>query len=187
MADEEKSTLPGSARRIFVVDAFTDKPFGGNPAAVCLVGSKELSDDILQKIAKEMNLSETAFITEKNSQDTYNKGSCFGLRWFTPKCEVPLCGHATLASAAVLFNSLGNPNKEVTFETLSGNLMARRQGSSICLDLPLNSSEPLSEEDQTITKLIKTVVGELAVKEVEYSKTTKKLLLCLEPTLTRSG
>ncbi|KAL9962654.1 hypothetical protein ACROYT_G031775 [Oculina patagonica] len=179
MADERNGL------RIFVIDAFTDKPFGGNPAAVCLVGSKELNDDTLQKIAKEMNLSETAFILEKNKHDTYSKGSCFGLRWFTPKCEVPLCGHATLASAAVLFNSLGNPNTELTFETLSGNLMARRQGSSICLDLPLNNSETLHEEDQTITRLIKTVVGELGVKEVEYSKTTKKLLLCLEPSLTR--
>ncbi|XP_078355031.1 phenazine biosynthesis-like domain-containing protein isoform X1 [Oculina patagonica] len=122
MADE------GNVLRIFVVDAFTAKPFGGNPAAVCLVGSKELRDDILQNIAKEMNSSTTAFILEKNKHDTYSKGSCFGLPWFTPTCELPLCGHATLASATVLFNSLGNPNTELTFETFSGNLMARRQG-----------------------------------------------------------
>ncbi|CAH3196647.1 unnamed protein product [Porites evermanni] len=179
MADEER------VFRMFVIDAFTSKPFCGNPAAVCLVGSKQLDDEILQKIAKEMNLSETAFVLEKNDQDTYDKGSCFGLRWFTPTCEVPLCGHATLASAAVLFNVLGNANTEITFETLSGNLMARKQGSSICMDLPLNPSEPLSKEDQTISRLIKTVVGELAVKEVEYSKTTKKLLLCLQTSLTR--
>jgi len=179
MADQER-VLP-----MFVVDAFTNKPFGGNPAAVCLVGTNQLSDEVLQKIAKEMNLSETAFILEKNELDTYSRGSCFGLRWFTPTCEVPLCGHATLASAAVLFNSKGNPSNEVTFETLSGNLVARKEGSSICLDLPLNACEPMTDVDQTISRLIKTVVGELGVKEVEYSKTTKKLLLCLQPSLTR--
>ncbi|XP_073251178.1 phenazine biosynthesis-like domain-containing protein [Porites lutea] len=181
MADE-KRVLP-----LFVIDAFTSKPFSGNPAAVCLVGSKHLSDQMLQKIAQEMNLSDTGFILEKNSQDTYSQSTCFGLRWFTPTCEVPLCGHATLASAAVLFNCLGNPNKEVTFETLSGNLKARKEGSSICLDFPLNPCEPwpLSGEDPSITKLIRAVVGDLAVKELEYNKTTNNLLLCLQPSFTR--
>nr|XP_058955768.1 phenazine biosynthesis-like domain-containing protein isoform X2 [Pocillopora verrucosa] len=169
---------------IFVVDAFTDKPFGGNPAAVCLVGSRELSDNTMQRIANEMNLSDTAFILQKTEQDTYSKGSCFGLRWFTPACEVPLCGHATLASAAVLFDSIGNANAEVTFETLSGKLMARQEGSLICLNFPLNSCEPLPKEE-AMKRLIKAVVGDLRVKDVEYSKTTKNLLLCLEPSLTR--
>lgn len=148
------------------------------------MGSRQLTDDILQKVAKEMNLSETAFILEKHEHDTYSKGSCFGLRWFTPACEVALCGHATLASAAVLFDSIGNANAEVTFETLSGKLMARRQGSSICLNFPLNSCVPLPK-DEALTRLIKAVVGDLRVKDIEYSKTTKKLLLCLEPSLTR--
>nr|XP_058955769.1 phenazine biosynthesis-like domain-containing protein isoform X3 [Pocillopora verrucosa] len=147
-------------------------------------GIKAISDDILQKVAKEINLLETVFILEKNEPDTYSKGSCFGLRWFTPACEVPLCGHATLASAAVLFDSIGNANAEVTFETLSGKLMARQEGSLICLNFPLNSCEPLPKEE-AMKRLIKAVVGDLRVKDVEYSKTTKNLLLCLEPSLTR--
>jgi len=133
-----------------------------------------------------MNLSETAFILEKSEKENYRTGSCFGLRWFTPTCEVPLCGHATLASAAILFNFAGNSNTQLTFETLSGNLLARKEGGLICLDLPLNNSCPVADEDQAkLAYLIKAVVGDLAVEDVEYSKTTKKLLLCLKPSVTR--
>lgn len=181
MADEGVGSVP-----IFVVDAFTNKAFSGNPAAVCLLGSKQQSDEVLQNIAKEMNLSETAFILEKSEKENYRTGSCFGLRWFTPTCEVPLCGHATLASAAILFNFAGNSNTQLTFETLSGNLLARKEGGLICLDLPLNNSCPVADEDQAkLAHLIKAVVGDLAVEDVEYSKTTKKLLLCLKPSVTR--
>lgn len=92
---------------IFIADAFTATAFCGNPAAVCLLENK-LDEDMHQKIAKEMNLSETAFIRKLHPTDNFTQSSCFGLRWFTPASEIPLCGHATLASAAVLFYKLSN-------------------------------------------------------------------------------
>jgi PhzF family phenazine biosynthesis protein len=98
---------------LFQLDAFTDHLFGGNPAAVCVLASW-LPDDILQKIASENNLSETAFITLRD--DNYH------IRWFTPECEVDLCGHATLAAAYVVLHYL-EPNRQVvTFYSLSGDL-----------------------------------------------------------------
>ena len=94
---------------IFLVDAFTSKPFAGNPAAVCLL-KDDIQDDLKQKIAMEMNLSETAFVLPLEENKNFQNGSKFELRWFTPTTEVPLCGHATLASAATLFYTQNNPN-----------------------------------------------------------------------------
>lgn len=115
------------------VDAFTDRPFAGNPAAVCLF-DRSPSDAVLQTIAAEMNLAETAFpiplAAPKDGSATY------GLRWFTPSTEVPLCGHATLASAQVLFDELRVPVPTLRFETKSGPLSARRTPTGIALDFP---------------------------------------------------
>ena len=94
-----------------VIDVFTDKVFGGNPAGVCLLDAW-LEDDILQNIAAENNLSETAFVVKQ--EDYYN------LRWFTPAIEVDLCGHATIASAFVLFESFEKSATEIRFKTTSG-------------------------------------------------------------------
>lgn len=88
---------------IFIADAFTVTAFHGNPAAVCLLEST-LDEDAHQHIAREMNLSETAFVRKLQPTDNFTQSSRFGLRWFTPEAEFPLCGHATLASAAVLFH-----------------------------------------------------------------------------------
>uniref|UniRef100_F6ULX2 Phenazine biosynthesis-like domain-containing protein n=1 Tax=Macaca mulatta TaxID=9544 RepID=F6ULX2_MACMU len=121
---------------IFIADAFTARAFRGNPAAVCLL-ENELEEDMHQKIAREMNLSETAFIRKLHPTDNFAQSSCFGLRWFTPASEVPLCGHATLASAAVLFYKIKNMNSTLTFVTLSGELRARQAEDGIVLDLPL--------------------------------------------------
>jgi PhzF family phenazine biosynthesis protein len=116
---------------LYQVDAFTDRPFAGNPAAVCLL-PEEPDDKWMQAVAAEMNLSETAFLVERD--DGYR------LRWFTPKIEVDLCGHATLASAHVLWTegkvSLG---QEIYFHTRSGVLIARRRGDLIELDFPSES------------------------------------------------
>src|SRR6266404_9611641 len=103
---------------LFHVDAFTDRPFAGNPAAVCLLPAWK-EDRWLQAVAKEMNLSETAFLVQKPDH--------FDLRWFTPKAEVDLCGHATLASAVVLAE-IGNlaDGSSVAFSTRSGILTAER-------------------------------------------------------------
>lgn len=121
--------MPGAtAVPIFQVDAFTSEPLGGNPAAVCLLDEAR-PDAWMQRVAAEMNLSETAFLLPENG--------AFDLRWFTPTHEVPLCGHATLASAHVLWESgLVPAGAELRFRTRSGVLEARRAGPRIELDLP---------------------------------------------------
>ncbi len=115
--------------RYFVVDAFTTRPFAGNPAAVFLL-DRWKDDEWLRGVAAEMNLSETAFLVPKDRR--------YDLRWFTPKVEVDLCGHATLASALVLAR-LGDleDGAGVEFSTRSGILRADRQGSRIELDFPI--------------------------------------------------
>ncbi len=114
---------------IFQVDAFSDRPFAGNPAAVCILPSQR-DADWMQKVAGEMNLSETAFL--QRQPDGFN------LRWFTPTFEVELCGHATLASAHILWEQgLLKPDEPARFNTRSGLLTARRQGEWIELDFPI--------------------------------------------------
>jgi PhzF family phenazine biosynthesis protein len=111
----------------FRVNAFTSSPFGGNPAGVCPL-ERWLPNEILQRIAAENNLSETAFFTRAKDE--------FRLRWFTPALEVDLCGHATLASAFVLFKELGHKEQTVRFQTLSGALSATARDDVIELDFP---------------------------------------------------
>ena len=111
----------------YQVDAFTTRPFAGNPAAICPLASWP-DDALLQAIAEENNLSETAFFVPSA------KG--FRLRWFTPVAEVDLCGHATLAAAHVLFDVLGYANPSITFETRSGELIVRRKSSLLIMDFP---------------------------------------------------
>ncbi|XP_051772092.1 phenazine biosynthesis-like domain-containing protein [Ctenopharyngodon idella] len=167
---------------IFIVDAFTNVPFKGNPAAVCLI-ENELQDNLYQSIAAEMNLSETAFITKRNSMD-FSSGARFGLRWFSPKSEVPLCGHATLASAAVLFYLKKNVNPVVVFETMSGELHVRQHEESLIMDFPLNKPKPQVQHE--IKDLLKAAVGDLPIQDVCYSPTTKKLMIRLADTCNRS-
>ena len=117
------------------VDAFTDTPFAGNPAAVCLL--PEPGDERwMQHVAREMNLSETAFL--------HRREDGFDLRWFTPAVEVDLCGHATLASAHVLWED-GHlqPDEQARFFTRSGLLTARHDGEWIDLDFPVEADEPV--------------------------------------------
>ena len=116
---------------IVVVDAFTDRPFAGNPAAVCLL-PKPADEEWMQHVAREMNLSETAFLVKE--------GDGYRLRWFTPAAEVALCGHATLASAHWLWESgAAEPAQPIGFETLSGRLLAMRSDRWIALDFPAKS------------------------------------------------
>lgn len=111
----------------YQVDAFTMQVFGGNPAAVCPLDAW-LDDELLQSIAAENNLSETAFFVKTKTG--------FHLRWFTPVTEVNLCGHATLATAHVIFEHLGYPEPTIHFETHSGTLTVERQGVMLVMDLP---------------------------------------------------
>ena len=123
-----------SETRIYQVDAFTDRPFAGNPAAVCIL-SETRDDGWMQNVAREMNLSETAFLRKQEDG--------FHLRWFTPTVEVDLCGHATLASAHILWEtgSLA-PQEQARFHTLSGLLTAERRSGEIELDFPAGPDEP---------------------------------------------
>jgi len=111
-----------------VIDAFTDKLFSGNPAGICLPDNWP-SDAFMQKIAGENNLSETAFMVKKENGH-------YGLRWFTPTLEIDLCGHATLASAYVLFSEREKDASEIKFDTVSGTLSVTRDGELLCLDFP---------------------------------------------------
>jgi PhzF family phenazine biosynthesis protein len=120
---------------IYQVDAFTETPFYGNPAAVCLLEGPA-DESWMQQVAREMNLSETAFL--------YPRNDGFNLRWFTPSVEVKLCGHATLASAHILWEK-GIIAREETarFFTRSGLLCARSEGAWIVLDFPLRTTAPV--------------------------------------------
>ena len=113
--------------QIFQVDAFTSKRFGGNPAAVVPLDAW-LSDETMLAIAAENNLAETAFFVKK--------GDGFDLRWFTPTVEMDLCGHATLASAFVLFEVLKTESGEISFQSKSGKLKVSRDGDRFVLDFP---------------------------------------------------
>jgi len=117
-----------------IIDAFADGPFTGNPAAVCLLPGPR-PDTWMQQVAREMNLSETAFV---DASDDAGAGDARRLRWFTPTTEVALCGHATLATAHVLWErGLLAPADSARFETRSGQLSATRlDDGTICLDLP---------------------------------------------------
>ncbi len=121
------------------IDAFTDRPFSGNPAAVCLL-NREPGAQWMQSVAAEMNLSETAFV--------WSLHDGFGLRWFTPKIEVDLCGHATLAAAHALWSEgVVDVSHEIPFQTRSGLLTCRRRGSSIELDFPATPPRSASSDD----------------------------------------
>lgn len=121
------------AAPIFIVDAFTDSPFAGNPAAVCLL-EKERPHQWMQDVAREMNLSETAFLVP--GEDGYL------LRWFTPAVEVDLCGHATLASAHILLETGRlSPESRARFHTRSGLLTATRRDGWVEMDFPAEPAE----------------------------------------------
>jgi PhzF family phenazine biosynthesis protein len=113
--------------KYYIVDAFTDRLFSGNPAAVCLL-KEPLTDEVMASIAQEMNLSETAFVLWEDD--------AWRLRWFTPAVEVPLCGHGTIATARALREAGIVEGDEIYFRSLSGNLAARYHGDWIELDFP---------------------------------------------------
>ena len=130
---------------IFQVDAFTNQPFAGNPAAVCLLTAPR-DDAWMLNVAREMNLSETAFVLRQ--------GDGFNLRWFTPQVEVKLCGHATLASAHILYDtSVVSPSAEIRFQSLSGLLTATKKGDWIELNFPARQLNPGSAPRELLQAL----------------------------------
>ncbi len=162
------------SQTIFQVDAFTAQPFTGNPAAVCVL-NRPADPGWMQDVAREMNLSETAFLHPEP------EANLFRLRWFTPTVEVDLCGHATLASAHVLWEAGHLPVEEIAqFETLSGRLTARRIGDWIELDFP---SEPPGTWDLPpgLAEAIGIGIGEEeAAKIVKVAMNRHDLLVELE-------
>lgn len=120
--------------KLYQVDAFAEELFTGNPAAVVPL-EKWIADELMQKIAMENNLAETAFYV--------NEGSHFRIRWFTPKFEVDLCGHATLAAAHVMFNHENISGNEILFQSRSGELRVAKNGELLTLDFPADPAEKI--------------------------------------------
>lgn len=129
---------------LYQLDAFTDTQFTGNPAAVCPLPAW-LDDATLQRIAAENNLSETAFCVGDDGN--------YALRWFTPRVEVDLCGHATLATAQVVFDRLAPQLSTVRFQTRSGELIVHRDDAQLTMDFPAQSPRPCAVPEQLVTAL----------------------------------
>lgn len=125
----------------YIVDAFTDTVFHGNQAAICLL-DQWISEELMINITKENNFSETAF--------TVNEGNKYHLRWFTPGGEIDLCGHATLACAYVLFNFYLKDCDEVTFSTLSGDLVVRKKGELLEMEFPAYDLTEVEVTDEMV-------------------------------------
>ena len=145
---------------IVQVDAFTARPFAGNPAAVCVMPGPA-DEAWMSAVAREMNLSETAFL--------YPQGDAYKLRWFTPAVEVPLCGHATLASAHVLWEAGYLPaGAQARFDTLSGRLTADRDGDWIVLDFPARPVVPVADPPDLARALGAPIAGAVRADRDDY-------------------
>jgi PhzF family phenazine biosynthesis protein len=130
--------------KLYQVDAFTDRLFGGNPAGVCPL-NEWLSDEQMQKIAMENNLSETAFFVNDNGR--------FRIRWFTPTVEVDLCGHATLASAHVIYRHLNYSGDSIIFDSNSGELTVKKDNELLVLNFPTDEFKEVLVNDELIMGL----------------------------------
>lgn len=150
--------------KLYQVDAFSKQVFGGNPAAVCVL-ENWISDYVMQQIAAENNLAETAFLVKKND--------CYEIRWFTPKVEVDLCGHATLASAHVLYNYYEKVTTQLNFHShLSGPLSVSKENDLLILDFPSD----ILTQIETPTVLIES----LGIKPIETWKGKTDFMLVFE-------
>jgi predicted PhzF superfamily epimerase YddE/YHI9 len=157
---------------IFQVDAFTDKVFGGNPAAIVPL-ENWLPDATLQSIALENNLAETAYFVKV--------GERYHLRWFTPATEMDLCGHATLASAWVLFHELGYSRNSIAFDTKSGELVVKRDGELLVMDFPSRPPKPLTPEPGTVEAIGGKPKEILAARDYFLVYETEDEVLSLQP------
>uniref|UniRef100_A0A914Q7S4 Uncharacterized protein n=1 Tax=Panagrolaimus davidi TaxID=227884 RepID=A0A914Q7S4_9BILA len=183
--------------KAYLIDAFTDVKFAGNQAAVCLIPQK-LSDKEYQQIAAEFNLSETAYPLPLDTEN-YETG---GLRWFTPTVEIALCGHATLATSHVIFNEIGNKNPDITFETLSGDLIVRKHNDQFVMNFPQYKKWVSYESDKIqnqtlnlyknrpkesfIDKIVELLTPPGKCCYIALAVEGKKLLLVLDEKTTKS-
>ncbi len=155
----------------YIVDAFTDEPFKGNPAGVCIL-NQNLSEPFMQSIAKELGLSETAFILQTDEPNTYR------IRFFSPKMEIPLCGHATLASSKVIF-ALNQAVDEILFINIQDlYLRIKKNRDEIEMEFPVYDTVPQKTPDELLHALgIETIVNSA------FNKETNILLLEIESSL----
>jgi PhzF family phenazine biosynthesis protein len=151
---------------VYIVDAFTKERYKGNPAAVVVL-KEELEENVMQLIATELNLSETAFVNISQCEN-----NIYPLRWFTPKIEVPLCGHATIATSKVLFDIMGVQSDEIQYITRSGILKSRKYQEGISIDFPADHPEEVEVPQQ----ILKVLGLEHSVNCI-YGKQTKKLVI----------
>ncbi len=164
--------------RQFQVDAFASRRFEGNPAAVCPL-KEWLSDDLMQSIAAENNLSETAFFVPAQSG--------FHLRWFTPVAEVDFCGHATLASGHVLFDALDYEKQSVVFETRSGEMTVERSGKLYVMNFPAQPPKPSSPPKALIEALGAKPTEVLAADDYLAVFESQAVVQSLAPDFARLG
>lgn len=159
--------------QIYQVDAFTNECFKGNPAGVCIL-EKTVEDEYMQLIAKEMNLSETAFVQSFEGRPI-NQTNIFSLRWFTPKYEVDLCGHATIAASEILFNNIGIKNNQIIYETKSGRLTANKTVDGIALDFPIDEALNINPSNDILEAM-----GIECYENAIIGKNTRKLVIHLK-------
>jgi len=149
--------------RFYQVDSFAEKVFEGNPAGVCVLGNKWIGDDLMQKIAMENNLSETAFVVQN--------GDVFQIRWFTPTVEVPICGHGTLAVAHVLFNHENYREKKINFIAGDKTLYVTKNDDLLTLDFPADKVWQIDPTD---------MVDCFNFKPIEFWRGTEEYMLIFE-------
>jgi PhzF family phenazine biosynthesis protein len=169
--------------KLFQVDSFAQSPFTGNPAAVCLL-TEPADERWMQQVAGEMNLAATAFIEPPSSE------GAFALRWFSPRVELTLCGHGTLAAAHVLWHEgLLDPKGRATFLTRAGVLAARREGAWIYLDFPSEPSDPDEEIREEITKALGASTRYVGRNRLDYlvEVESEDVVRGLDPDLTAVG
>jgi predicted PhzF superfamily epimerase YddE/YHI9 len=160
---------------IFQVDAFSKNVFGGNPAAICPLNSW-LPDATLQSIANENNLAETAYFVKT--------GERYHLRWFTPAIEMDLCGHATLASAFVLFEQLCYGKDTIFFDTKSGELVVKRDGDLLVMDFPSRPPRPVTPDPGLVAAMGGKPREVLASRDYFLVYDTEEEVLALQPDMT---
>jgi predicted PhzF superfamily epimerase YddE/YHI9 len=164
--------------RYFQVDAFTSELFKGNPAGVCVLeGPEWLPDALMQRIASENNLAETAFVLPQANN--------FGLRWFTPTVEIDLCGHATLASGFVLFNDYKWPAEQIEFFSKSESLTVVRKGAVLELDFPSRPGAPVELPQNIIEHVGKKPAHVLKARDWMLVYETEEDVLGIKPDFRR--
>ena len=158
--------------KYYVVDAFAESIFQGNPAGICIM-DHWLTEDLMQKIAFENNLSETAFVVKE--------GESYHIRWFTPQYEIDLCGHATLASSYIIHQFVEPDLKEIKFSSLSGELKVKVEEEYFILDFPTRKPEPI-QVDQKLEEILGVEIKEAYLsRDVMVVVEDEEVIKGLEP------